>query len=203
MAREFGGGESHLTGWLLPGALLALAAVLLVVTLALQGGPAASPSAEPSPTPGDEHEIATDNGIVSFRYDGASIVIRLATDSTTIELGRVDLLFMASAPPGGTPMPAGTSLFAMVCNPAAGPGASRYVFGRFDDALDLEYTGPDAVGRGASDGLFLFALLPGPIDHEDRIELEGRDGSGGFPASIFERAPDIGRLQPSGCYVAG
>jgi hypothetical protein len=203
MGREAEGWESHLTGWLLPGALLALAAALLVGTLAVQGGPAASPSAKPSATPGDEHEVATDEGIVSFRYDGASIVIRLTTDGTSVELGRVDLLFMASAPPGGTPTPSGTSLFAMVCDPAAGSEATRYVFGRFDDALDLEYTGPDAVGRGTSDGLFLFALLSGPVDPEDRIELEGRDGSGGFPASIFERARDIGRLQPSGCYVAG
>jgi hypothetical protein len=149
------------SGWLLPGALLAIAAVVLVATLASQVSPVVEPSLEPSPTPGDEHEVATDEGVVSFRYDGASIVVRLAKDGTTAELVRVDLPFMASAPPGGTETPTGTALFAMVCDRAAGPNARRYVFGRFDDASEVEYSGPDAIGKGASDGLFLFGAPAG------------------------------------------
>jgi hypothetical protein len=192
-----------LSGWLLPGFLLAVAAVLLVGTLVIQGSLLAGPSPTPTATQRDEHEIITDEGVVSIRYDGETIVVRLMRQSTTIELGRTEGTFFLSAPPGGTPVPTGTSVFVMLCRAADEPSTRRYVFGRFDDTLDLEYTGPDAIGTWASDGLYLFALVPGAIEPGDRIEIYAEGGSVGVPASSFDEAPDIGRPQASGCYVAG
>jgi hypothetical protein len=58
------------------------------------------------------------------------------------------------------------------------------------------------VGHGASDGLFLFALLPDAPAAEVRIG-EARGASVGFPADSFSRATTDGVRQPSGCFVYG
>ena len=191
---------SRWSGWLVPGAALLVAMALLIFTVMPRDAPTPSPSApRPSPTPADEHEVVTDQGVVSFRFEGNEIVVRLATGGSTTELGRATLPFISSAPPSGTPAPAGTALFVMVCGPADGPGARRYVFGHLDAGLDARYAGPEAVGHGASDGLFLFALLPGATAGPGTVKA-GR-GEAGFPADVFPSVATDGQKQPSGCFV--
>ncbi|MGH2406462.1 MAG: hypothetical protein ACRDF7_00095 [Candidatus Limnocylindrales bacterium] len=174
-------------GWLIWGAL-AFAVGLLVFTFMPRNGPTPTPSrVVPSPSPGDEHEVLTDEGVVSFRLEGAEIVVRLAADGTTTELGRTML------PTGGTAM------FVMVCGSRPAPEARRYVFGHMDSLGD--YIGPEAVGHEASDGLFLFALLPDAASGP--VKLTASDGTGaGFGGDSFDRATKDGQLQPSGCFVS-
>jgi hypothetical protein len=187
-----------------PGAALVGAAILLIVAVLPHAAPSPSPSAAvATPTPTADHEVTTDEGVVSFRFEDGAIVIRLAESGTTRELGRATLPFLASAPPGGTVSPTGSAGFVMVCGPVDGPDSRRYVFGRLDPGSDISYTGPDAVGHGASDGLFLYALRPGSIDPAAQIEVRRGDlgGSVGFSAGNFARAIAEGERQPSGCYV--
>jgi hypothetical protein len=139
------------SGWALPGAALLIAAALLIFTLMPPSEPMPSPSSVlPSPSLGDEHEVVTDEGVVSFRFEGDEIVVRLATEGTTTELGRTDAPSIATAPPGGTHVPIGAAMFVMVCGAAEPPAARRYVFGHLDSGGDAVYEGPEAVGHGAS-----------------------------------------------------
>lgn len=96
-------------------------------------------------------------------------------------------------------------MFVLVCGPADGPESRRYVFGRLDAGPDITYAGPDAVGHGAADGLFLFALLPGAVGADAMIEIDaGRTGgSVGVRGRSFSSAVAAGERQHSGCYVAG
>ncbi len=187
-------------GWLIPAAALLVVAGLLVFTLMPRNGPAPSPSAAPSASPGDEHEVVTDEGVVSFRLENDAIVVRRKTETGTTELGRAHLPFMATAPPEGTRAPTGSAMFVMVCGPVGTPDARRYVFGHLDTGATAKYTGPEAVGHGASDGLFLFALVPGAASGP--VMVAAKDGSGaGFGATAFDDAPSDGTKQPSGCFV--
>lgn len=187
-------------GWLAPGAALLVAGGLLAFTLLQRGDPAPTPSPPaPSPSPADEHEVSTDEGIVSFRLEGDAIVVRLQTDAGTTEMGRATLPFIASAPPDGTPSPTGTAMFRMVCGSSNPQEARRYVFGHLS-AGDATYDGPEAVGRQASDGLFLFALLPGAPSGPIKVTARDRS-SAGFGSGAFDRVIDEGVRQPSGCFV--
>jgi hypothetical protein len=192
------------SGWLIPGAALAFAVALLVFTLLPRGDPVASPSPRPSlptPLPSDEHEVVTDEGVVSFRLEGNQIVVRLNSDGTASELGRAMLPFFEQAS-GETPAPTGTSAFVMVCPPAGSPVGRRYVFGHLDAGADISYSGPEAVGHGASDGLFLFALLPD--EPSGPVTVTARQGEeAGFGPAAFEDAGSDGQPQPSGCFVLG
>ncbi len=187
-------------GWLLPGAALLVAGGLLVFTLVPRGEPAPGPSSAPGGSPGNEHEVATDEGVVSFGVEDDAIVVRLRTAAGTVELGRADLPFMSSAPPNGTRAPAGTAAFAMVCGAVGTPEERRYVFGRMDTAGAVDYSGPEAVGHAASDGLFLYALVPGAASGP--VEVKSSEGpSAGFGGSAFDDAASDGTKQPSGCFV--
>lgn len=195
---------SRWRGWLVPGVALLLAAGLLIVVTWPRSGP--TPSTAPSPAttqPSDDHAVATDQGIVSFRFEGDAIVVRLTGAERTTELGRATVTAVATAAPGGTASPMGTAVFAMLCGPADGPDSRRYVFGHTDAGSSVAYSGPQAVGQGAADGLFLFALLPGPVDSTATIEVRAgpRGPGGGFQASVFSQAASEGQGQPSGCYV--
>lgn len=190
-------------GWLIPGAVLLIVGVLLVFTLLPRNDPTPSPSpATPSVSPADEHEVVTDEGIVSFRFDGAAIVIGLQTDAGTTELGRTDLPFIATAAPSGTPAPTGTAMFVMVCGPVGTPDARRYVFGHLDTATGVEYSGPQAVGHVASDGLFLYALVPGVASGPVGVQVKNGPGAGA-PSDTFDLAASEGRRQSSGCFLLG
>jgi hypothetical protein len=190
-------------GWAIPGAALLIAAALLIFTLMPPDGSGpGSSSGAPSPRFAEEHEVVTDEGIVSFRFEGDEIVVRLVTDGATTELGRTKAPFIATAPPGGTRTPTGTSMFIMVCGPAEPPAARRYVFGHLDSGGEAAYEGPEAVGHGTSDGLFLFALLPDAPS--DDMTVTGSDRSSlSYPGDIFGRAASVGVEQPSGCFVVG
>ena len=202
-----GSDGSRWAGWLIPGAGLLLVVALLVFTLMPRTEPTpspapAAPTASPTAGTGDEHEVMTDEGIVSFRLDGAAIVIRLRTSTGTTELSRTVLPFIATAPPGGTSAPTGTAVFAMVCGPAGTPQARRYVFGHLDAASGVEYSGPQAVGHGASDGLFLYALVPGGASGP--VDVQVKNGpAAGVPSDAFDSAASEGQRQSSGCFVVG
>ena len=191
-----------LRGWVVPGGALILAALLAVFALWPRTPPAPAPTAVPteSPSPADDHLVTTDEGAVSFRLESGAIVIRLETSSATTELGRAALPFFGSAAPSGTPAPTGAAMFAMVCGTAADPQAGRYVFGYLDGA-GAKYAGPKALGQVASDGLFLFAIVPG--SPAAAITLKSKRGGGGFPPDVFAQAPKDGTAQPSGCFVLG
>ncbi len=197
------GREVDWGAWLLPGVGLVVAAAAVLFTLwprTEQGAAVASPTASAGVE--DEHQVTTDEGVVSFTLENASIVVRVATPAATTELGRATLPFWASAPPDGTPIPTGSALFIMVCGQPDAPDVRRYVFGHLDTAETVQYAGPDAVGHGTSDDLFLFALQPGVEPGPIRIRTS--DGAGvGVPADAFDSATSDGARQPSGCFVSG
>jgi hypothetical protein len=179
---------SRLRGWLVPGALLLVAAVALLVTIAPHSGPSPSPRPSSSTSPAqspDAHLVVTDEGVVSFQFEVGAIVVRLTKAGVTTELGRAALQTEAPSP-GASAAPVGTELFAMVCGPADSAESRRYVFGHTDSGSGVQYSGPQAVGQGASDGLFLFALLPGPMEGQPAIQVRaGKTGPrGGFPVSV-------------------
>ncbi len=180
-------------GWIVSGAVVAVVAAVVLVTQLPHGDAAgASPSAAP-PLKLNEHQVATDQGIVSFDIEGDVFVIRLTAAGGTTELGRTSTVT------------SGAAGFAMVCGPADGPGAHRYVFGFLDEGRAIQYTGPSAVGQGTSDGAFLFALEPGSLGTQGSIMVGpakgARGGSVGFPVDAFAAAIASGTRQPSGCYI--
>jgi hypothetical protein len=181
-------------GWLVAGAIALVAGVALIVSQQLGSTTGAGPSPSPSPQL-SAHEVATDQGIVSFALENGAIVVRLEAGGTTTELGRT------STATGGS------SGFAMVCGPADGPTSHRYVFGHLDGDATIEYTGPPAVGQGAPDGIFLFALRPGTVGTAQMIQVEAGSGPGNpmvrFPGTVFADAIATGQRQASGCYVEG
>lgn len=187
--------KSNRFGWILSGAVVAIVAAVLLVTQLPRGGSAGGgPSASPGPSLG-EHEVATDQGIVSFDIENGVFVIRLTASGVTTELGRTS-----------TPVQ-GSSGFAMVCGPADGPDSHRFVFGFLDAGRAIEYTGPSAVGQGTADGAFLFALLPGPVGTQQFLTVAppkfAGGGSVGFPGNAFATAIASGVRQSSGCYITG
>jgi hypothetical protein len=190
--------DSTWRGWLILGAGVLLVAVLAAFIFLPEGNPAPTAAVLPSPTLADEHAVPTDEGVVSFRLEGDALVVRLETASGTSELGRATLPYMTAASPSGTPGPTGSAMFVLVCGAPDSPGARRYVFGHIDSSHG-EYVGPEAVGHVATDGLFLFAILPdaaaGPIS------IKSKSGGGGFPADIFSTIAEGGTVQPSGCVV--
>ncbi|MFL5929258.1 MAG: hypothetical protein ACJ77E_20185, partial [Gaiellaceae bacterium] len=81
-------------------------------------------------------------------------------------------------------------------------GQQAHFFRHLDAARDATYSGPQAVGHGTSDGLFLFALVPGTPDAP--VTVTTSDGSKvGFGNGAFDDVATDGAKQPSGCVVAG
>lgn len=197
-------------GWVVPGAALLVAAVLLVLTAwpksSEQPAGAANPSQGPSASPEDDHAVATDDGMVTFRFEDGAIVVRLESNGAVSELGRGPVLVEPAASTGSgasaTVVPTGAAVFAMVCGEVQTPNWRRYVFGRVQGGDGARYSGPTAVGRVGSDGLFLFALSrdakPAHID-----VVAGDESRVGLPADVFERAAADGDRQASGCAIFG
>jgi hypothetical protein len=192
-----GSGSSQLrpnrVGWIVPGAVAAIVAAVLLVTQLPHGSSAgASPSASPVPSL-NEHQVATDRGIVSFDIASGVFVIRLTAAGATTELGRTSTVVQ------------GSSGFAMVCGPADGPNSHRYVFGFLEEGRAIQYTGPSAVGQGTADGAFLFAVRPGSLGTQEFITVgppnDAAGGSVGFPGNAFATAIASGVRQASGCYI--
>jgi hypothetical protein len=185
--------KSNRFGWILSGAAVAIVVAVLLVTQLPHGGPAGTgPSASSPPSLG-EHQVATDQGIVSFDIENDVFVIRLTAAGVTTELGRTSTVVQ------------GASGFAMVCGPADGPDSHRYVFGFLEEGRAIQYTGPSAVGQGTADGAFLFAIQPGSIGTQELIKVgppkDAGGGSVGFPGNAFATAISSGVRQASGCYI--
>lgn len=189
--------------WLVAAAIVLVAGAALVIS---QQPNTAGAGPSPSPSPAlSAHQVATDQGIVSFAIEDGAIVVRLEAGGTTTELGRTSTSANA------------TSGFAMVCGPADGPDSHRYVFGNLGIGDPIIYQGPPADGQGAPDGTFLFALRPGTIGTTGTIqsqpghpalmvEVELVSGSRvrslvGFPGGAWADAISTGQRQTSGCFV--
>lgn len=189
------------TGWLLPGAGLVVAVVIVVWTFVSTQPPATVPlNVSPSPA-GDEHEVATDGGRYWFGLDGADLVVRRLTHAAAIELGRVAVFALASIAPGESPRPQGTGMYVMVC-PSGDGMPQRFVFGYLDTTRSIEYSGPEADGQGASDGLFLFVIRPAA--DAGRVEVTGKGPNqpmAGMGDKAFAEAASEGTRQDSGCFV--
>lgn len=65
--------------------------------------------------------------------------------------------------------------------------------------------GPEAVGHGVVDGLFLFVLEPGPIDGQALITVKTANGGSlvVMHGQAFTSIESTGVKQPSGCYTLG
>jgi hypothetical protein len=157
----------------------------------------------PGASPTDSHLVVTDQGEISFSLSGPALVVRRAQSGSIEELGRQALPTAFIPSPGATLEPSVSAIFVLVCGPAEGPDSRRFVFGHLG-GTQIVYEGPTAVGHGARDGLFLFALAPGTIDTSTTIRVQASDGSfvqaGG---DAFASAVAQGTLQPSGCRVLG
>jgi hypothetical protein len=196
--------RSNWTGWLIPGAGLAFALGLLLITIAPRA-PTASSGTGVAATPADMHAVITPAGTVRFGIEGAQFVVRLTAANVTTELGRLDLPPVAldsNSSWGG--------IFTLVCPQPGGSMANNYFFGHisiFKSALSTaepEFEAPRGAGSIASDGLFLYALSPGPIESGApfAIRFEGNGVLGSSTAS-FDYALRSGMRQPSGCYALG
>lgn len=196
-------------GWLIPAIAIFVAAAVVgfaVVTSpheAAIASPSASAAVAVSASPGDDHLVVADDGTIEFRQEGADLVIRRMGTGSTVELARISA-GLEQPSPGQTPVSSSSSFYVMVCDPD-GSTPRRYVFGHMTGSLPLAYAGPDAVGHGARDGLFLFELKPGPIDPQQRITIKTADGGGlvGLGGGTFDLAQSEGTKQPSGCYTFG
>ena len=204
--------RSNWTGWLLPGAVLLVAAGLLVVTVGPKPTPTATSGAGPSASPANDHEVVTDSGTITFAAEGSEMVIRESSGGGTQLLARVAIPVSIPSP-GESPVAAGAAGFAMVCGQTGTPNFRRFIFGYLTPFEGVQRTrepdqtrkfvGAPAIGQVASDGLFLFVVLPGPVAPSTLLEVKS-DAVGaaiGFRASAFDSIRTQGVRQPSGCYT--
>jgi len=187
---------------LMLGAVVVVAAGLLVLPGLLSPHPSAAPATSP-PAIGDEHEVTTAQGTFRFGYDGNAISIE-RVEPSPIELGRAVLPDFAQPSFSGVPV-AGGGLWALACPGQGAAELIRILFG-FENAHPQgpRYDGPPAVGSIADDGLWMFVIDPGPIDPDARISFMTSSGGGGILGSTFDRLlADQENPQPSGCFVSG
>jgi hypothetical protein len=205
-------GRTNWTGWLIPGAVLVAAAGLLLLTVFPKATPTASVGAEPSATPINDHEVVTDSGTISFAAEGSEMVIRESSGAASQLLARVAI--QVSIPsPGGSPVASGAAGFAMACGQTGTSSFRRFIFGYLTPFEGVQRTrepdqtrkffGAPAIGQVASDGLFLFVLLPGPVVPSTLLEVksEALGAAIGVRASAFDSITTQGVRQPSGCYT--
>jgi hypothetical protein len=180
--------------------VIALLAVGLLVVPGILSPPAPS-APRPSPAP-DAHIVTTDAGTLDFGLEGSAIVVHwTANGAATIELGRSEL--PAALVPAATDEPIeGSAEWTMTCLASSG-APTRIIFGHIGFGKGIEYSGPAAVGQGAPDGLFLFALTGGTFAPEARIEIKSTAGAVGVGAQSFDSTLTDGLRQASGCRVLG
>ena len=169
--------------------------VVATVALAASVGSAlaatTSPSAAPTSTP-DEHIVSTPGGDIDFRAaDGMLVVTRTFAGETAV----LNSVSLADSGVGSTVVEV------MVCPSPQGGPLECYLFGRIDTGdQPIAYSGPPAFGRGASDGLFLFVMLPGELGGEDVISVTSAAGDlAGTNGEQFSTVASLGRGLPSGC----
>jgi hypothetical protein len=197
-------GWDQLRGWMLPAGLLVVAVIAVVYGLSSQTPNLPAQSPHPSfdritLPPADDHVVTTDKGDFSIANDGDAIVIAFKDSAGSHELARVTQT--AEPAPSGSPPPptAGSTGYVMICPQ---PADLRFVFGRLDRGGTIKLLGSDASGQGATDGLFLFVLDPSTA-FADLIVTENGTKRLGFRATAFDRLPNSGARQPSGCFVSG
>lgn len=201
--------EDRWRGWLLPGAALAVAVAVLALAIIRSTNPEPGRS-RPSPssvaasaTASDDHAVVVDDTTFTIRLDGSSLVVTRSRAGTTLELARgTTPVVVPSAQE--TPTASGSTLFLLACDTTTSK-PERLLFGHLDGAQPIVYAGPAAFGQGAADGLFLFALRPGPVDDQDMITVKSAKGGGavGFPGEAFSTIEASGTKQTSGCYLLG
>jgi hypothetical protein len=204
MTGRTGSSRSNWVGWLVPGVGLAVALGLLVLTLAPRA-PTTSSGTGVSATPLDQHAVTTPAGTVRFGIDAGQFVVRLTAAGVTTELGRLDLPAVALDSNASW-----AGIFTLVCPQPAGSVVDGYFFGHVSflksalSTAEPEFEAPQGVGSIASDGLFLYAVSPGPVASGAAftVSFEGNRVLGGSMAS-FDDALRSGIRQPSGCYVLG
>jgi hypothetical protein len=185
------------------GAIAIVGVLLLVVPgMLVPKAPVSTPTPRPSPTPEDPHVVVTEAGTIVFGFETGEIVIRRTVDGVETELARVPVPEAQHPVASGDPLH-GAGAYAMVCAADGASGPERFLFGYVEPGTGITYRGPTALGQGAPDGLFLFALPPGDIDPEARFEVGSDAASLGLGARSFERALTEGDEQPSGCRVRG
>jgi hypothetical protein len=181
------------------GAIAVVGILLLVVPGMLAPTPETTP--RPSPTP-DPHVVVTDAGTIVFGFEDGSIVVRRTTDAVTTELGRIPVAPEWRPVTSGGPLN-GAAVYAMVCPAASDPAGDRFLLGYIGFGSGMTYRGPGALGQGAPDGLYLFALPRGDLDPAALLEVSSSGGGVGVGANYFELALTEGEEQPSGCRVYG
>jgi hypothetical protein len=196
-------------GWLVPGGALIVAAVIVIVAVVSAAqSTAPTPSTAPSASPsnasgGDEHTVVTADETVTVRQVGGAIEVERVAGVAPGVLARIEANLEVPAS-GQTPVASSTSFYVIACG--TDPNTERrYIVGHMEGRLPLKYQGPPAVGHGAADGLFLYALDVGPVDPLAPVRIQGNDGSGmvGLGGATFDQARTEGTKQPSGCWTMG
>jgi hypothetical protein len=186
-------------GFILTVGAVAVVGILVLVVPGMLSPNSPSTTPRPTPTP-DPHAVVTPAGAIAFGFEDGAIVIRRTTDGVTSELGRVPLAAAEQPIESGAPL-SGASVYAMICSSTSAAGPERFLFGHIDFGRGISYSGPAAVGQGAPDGLFLFALPPGNIDPAARLVVTSDAGRFSVGAQYFELAAAEGTEQPSGCRI--
>jgi hypothetical protein len=168
--------------WMVGGVAIGLALVAvfgLSGLMLLEGRPSPGAGSDQAPAP--------------VPRDPGAHVVELPGDDVAIELAGEDAIVVSRLSAGGpevlakVPVPRGdVAGFAMLCFSPDGT-AQPYVFGRLDPADGPPiYKGPTAIGHGASDGLFLFAITPGTIV-SDMVWVTTASGGIRFGQDAFDQ----------------
>lgn len=184
------GGRRRVAGIVIVGFIIVTAVVLagsVGSTLAVT----ATPSPEPTSTP-DEHVVSTPGGDIAFRDVEGMLVVTRTFAGQTVVLNAVSLAYSGVGH---------LVVELMVCPSPQGGPLERYILGRLDTGgQPIAYSGPPAFGKGASDGLFLFVMLPGELGGEDVISVTSVAGDlAGTSGEQFTTVTEFGRGLPSGC----
>jgi hypothetical protein len=171
--------------------IIVVAAVVFAGPVGSALGVTATPSPIPTSTP-DEHVVSTPGGEIAFRAVDGMLVVSRTFAGQTVVLDAVSLAY------SGVGM---LVVEVMVCPSPHGGPPERYFFGRIETGgQPITYSGPPAYGQGASDGLFLFVMLPGELGGEDVISVGSPAGHGaGTSGEQFTTVASLGRGLPSGC----
>lgn len=180
-----------LTGIIIVVGFVIAAAVVLAGPLGSAKAVSETPSPAPTSTP-DEHVVSTPGGDIDFRAADDMLVVTRTFAGQTVVLNAVSLAYSGVG---------STVLEVMVCPSPQGGPLERYIFGRIETGgQPIVYSGPPAFGQGASDGLFLFVLLPGELGGEDVISITSpAQHSAGTNGEQFTTVTSLGRGLPSGC----
>lgn len=200
-------GRASPAGWLVPALGIAIAAgVYLTGTLTYAP---ASGSPPPTAMPSDDpHMIVLSDRTITFGAEGGDFVIRETRNGVVRELARVPLHYDADN--RGSQVVTGAFGHVMVCDESGKTELDRYVFGRADwirSALSTAepfLVGPPGRGSIDADGLFVYALDPGPLASTATVHVDfnGRRVLG-MTGAAFELLTASETPGPSTCVIGG